>query len=83
MSYVAAFFEAPNLPLSPAMDGAVVVTQFAALQRVSNVAPLGGGSLNILNAGTGDSRMRFCILSAAMYCHSLQESPGFTAAIML
>ena len=33
------------------MDGAVVVTQFAALQRVSNVAPLGGGSLNILVAG--------------------------------
>ena len=78
------FFEAPNLPLSPAMDGgAVVVTQFAALHRVSNVAPLGGGSLNILNARAGDSRMRFCILSAAMYCHSLQESPGFTAAIML
>ena len=49
MSYVAAFFEAPNLPLSSAMDGgAVVVTQFAALQRVSNVAPL-----NILIAGGG------------------------------
>ena len=67
------------------MDGAVVVTQFAALQRVSNVAPLGGGSLNILNAGEAgiQARMRFCILNAATDCHSLQESPGFTAAIML